>query len=338
MGDGPFHEPRSSLHDLRGPHHEPIRLGYACINTALREDDIFSSRGIILKNANLKGRKELERLVTANIQDTLTILRWNEDHGVRNFRLSSVVFPHYTNPDLEFRYHMDFADRDLKALGDFARCNHHRITTHPDHFSYQIASPSPIVAEHAVADLAMHDDMLSRIGLGDDSIMTVHGGGVYGDRKATLERWEREFLRLPDGIRRRIVIENDEWNWSVDDLLPLCEKLRIPLVFDWFHNTVSSHRAEVTDDLLRRILATWGQRRPLMHYSEQDPKGRRGAHSQLVESLPGELLSIPQRFRVEIDVDLEVKLKEQAVLKMYRKYFDETKVNGRLVWMPRVVA
>lgn len=313
---------------------EPIRLGYACVNTALREDDVFSSRGIILKNANLKGEKELHRLVLNNIEDTKTILKWNEDHGIRNFRLSSVVFPHYTNPDLEFRYNMKFAEKSLRELGDFARANHHRITTHPDHFSYMIASPSPKVREHAVADLHMHDEMLKRIGLGDESIMTIHGGGRYGDKAATLTRWERAFLELPDDIRKRLVIENDEWNWGVMDLLPTCEKLGIPLVLDWFHNSVSADRVEIDDALLGRILDTWRRRgiRPLMHYSEQAEGKRVGGHSDLVENLPRMLLDIPAKHKIFVDVDLECKLKEQAVIRMYEKYFDATRDGQRLVW------
>jgi UV DNA damage endonuclease len=288
----------------------------------------------MLKNANLKGRVELEKIVLANLQDTLTILRWNEDHGIRNFRISSVVFPHYTNPALEYRYNMDFAQRELRALGDYARKYNHRLSTHPDHYSYMIASPVPRVVEQAVADLHMHSEMLSKIGLGDDSVMTIHGPSPYGDKRLSWARWEDQFRRLPDSLRNRIVLENDEWHNGVNDILPVCERLGIPMVFDWFHNSVSSSRVEVDDALLVRILDTWRRRsiRPLMHYSEQEPGGRKGHHSFGLAEVPQMLLTIPSRFGVNIDVDFETKSKEASVLDMYKKYFDETRVDGRLFW------
>lgn len=313
---------------------EPLRLGYACLNTALREDDIFSSRGIILKNANSKGVDELRRLVLLNIADTKTILHWNEEHGIRSFRLTSVLLAHYTQPNLDFKWDMEFASDSLKELGDLARKYSMRITTHPDHFSYQISSLKPEVVDHAVADLKMHDEILTCMGMDEQSVMTVHGPAPLGDKDAALKRWEAAYEQLPDGVKKRLVLENDEWSWGVMALLPVCERHNIPFVLDWFHNSVSRERVEITDELLTRVLATWTRRgiRPLMHYSEQDPDNRVGSHSKMVESLPADLLAIPEKFGVSVDVDIEAKNKEQAVLAMYRKYFDDTRVGSRLVW------
>jgi len=316
---------------------EPIRLGYACLNTALREDDIFSSRGIILKNANLKGVGELHRLVLANIEDTATILKWNESNGIRNFRLTSGLLPHYTNPRLEYRYTMDFAEKPLADLGAYARRHGHRLTTHPDHFSYMIASPMPTICEHSVNDLKMHDELLTRIGCGPDGTLCIHLGGTYGDKASTLERWVTAYRNLPAGVQQRIVLENDEWNWGVNDVLPLCERMHIPFVLDWFHNSVSGDRVNLDDKTLDRVLKTWQRAgvRPLMHYSEQSPGKRKGSHSDLVESLPADLLSIPRKFGVGVDVDLECKLKEQSVIRMYEKYFDRTTADNRVIWRLR---
>ena len=36
------------------------------------------------------------------------------------------------------------------------------------------------------------------------------GGGMYGDKSATLERIKQSILNLPQNIRNRLVLENDE--------------------------------------------------------------------------------------------------------------------------------
>lgn len=208
--------------------HESLRLGYACINTVLREDDIFSSRGIRLENVTKKGVEELQRLSLENIEDTKTIVRWNELNGIRSFRLTSVLLPHFTNPRTGLHMTMDFAKPKLRELGDLARQFGHRITMHPDHFSYTIVSKNPEVVRHAIADLNMHAEILDAMGMGPDSVMCIHGPGTQDDRDRVLEEWGQAVKALPETTRRRLVLENTEHNYDVLTVLKTCEKNDIP--------------------------------------------------------------------------------------------------------------
>lgn len=86
-------------------------------------------------------------------------------------------------------------------------------------------------------------------------------GGTYGDKKAAIARFEENFVKMPENIRNRIVLENDEVSYNVEDLLPVCKKLSIPLVLDWHH-----------DRYMDSILATLsycivGCAHPLIHHS-----------------------------------------------------------------------
>lgn len=66
-----------------------------------------------------------------------------------------------------------------------------------------------------------------------DAVCIVHGGGVYGDKGATLERIKANIRELPAGVRRRLVLENDELCYTAEDLLPICEELDVPPRF-WY--------------------------------------------------------------------------------------------------------
>lgn len=69
------------------------------------------------------------------------------------------------------------------------------------------------------------------MGMGNESVMIIHGGGVFGDKPAALERFRENYKTLlPDNVKGRLVLENDEICYNVDDLLPICEELNIPLV------------------------------------------------------------------------------------------------------------
>lgn len=71
--------------------------------------------------------------------------------------------------------------------------------------------------------------MLDRMGLDQDSVMIIHMGGVYGDKESTLERFKTNFRRLKENVAARVVLENDEICYNVDDLFPVCEELDIPM-------------------------------------------------------------------------------------------------------------
>jgi UV DNA damage endonuclease len=53
---------------------------------------------------------------------------------------------------------------------------------------------------------------------------------MYGDKEATLERFKENYVKLSDRVKKRLVLENDDMCWSVEDLLPMCQELGIPMV------------------------------------------------------------------------------------------------------------
>lgn len=144
----------------------------------------------------------------------------------------------------------------------------HRITTHPGQFT-QLGSPNPNVIAASIRELAYHDEMLSGLHLGKhtikirsrapsgevisvseeetdadaDAVCIVHGGGVYGDKAATIERIKATIEELPTGARKRLVLENDELCYTAEDLLPICETLDVPLVFgtSWWPSSPVVH-------------------------------------------------------------------------------------------------
>ena len=71
--------------------------------------------------------------------------------------------------------------------------------------------------------------------MGEDSVMVIHGGGIYGDKEKTIERWCDNYNKLPTHIKKRLVLENCERNFSIEDCLKVSEKVNIPVVFDTHH-------------------------------------------------------------------------------------------------------
>lgn len=295
-----------------------IRLGLCCINTELRKRKIYNSRTLIRKNYTLD---KVQKLALDNIRDISKLCQWNYEHEIYVFRLSSDIFPHYTD-EVTGGYSMDFALESLKEAGEAAKRYHQRINMHPGQYN-QVGAKDEEVFSHTIADLKMHADILDAMGVDEDGIICVHGGGTYGDKRKTIERWIGNFSRLPENVRRRLCIENCERQYSVLDCLEISEACNIPVIFDSHHfecyNSLSREQIKI-HEVLPRILDSWRDRRPLFHIAEQRPGARLGAHSDFIETIPDYLMEIPEKFGRGLDLEVEAKMKEQAILRLYGRY------------------
>ena len=268
----------------------------------------------------------MESLGIANAKDIVKMLRWNDKYGIKFLRLSSEMFPFASHQ--EYGYNLaPFVSKELAEAGKIAAELGHRLTTHPGQYT-QLGSPRKQVIDNAVRDLDYHAELLSLLKLPPqqdrDAVMILHLGGVFGDKAATLDRFRENYKKLPQGVKDRLVLENDDVSWSVHDLLPLCEELNIPMVLDFHHNNIIFDADQIREgtkdivDLFPRILATWKRKNitPKMHYSEPTPSAitgrQRRKHNPRVATLP----PCPP----DMDLMIEAKDKEQAVFELMRTF------------------
>jgi UV DNA damage endonuclease len=250
----------------------------------------------------------------------MTLIEWNHQNNIHCFRISSDLFPHFTDNSTE-PYTIDFARDQLQQIGQLAKKYDQHLLMHPSQFN-QIGSPTPSVYQNTVADLSHHAQILDMMGMDEDSVIIVHGGGVYGNKTETMRRWTQQHAQLPDSVKRRLVIENCEKNYSIEDCLVLSQMCTPapPCVFDFHHYQCWRLPQRPIEDLMPHILKTWSQtqrRHVVMHVSDQDPSKRCGAHADYVAKIPEILFKLPD---VAIDLEIEAKMKEQAILRLYSMY------------------
>jgi len=191
-----------------------------------------------------------------------------------------------------------------------------------------LGSPRKSVIDNALRDLDYHAELLSLLKMPPqqdrDAVMILHLGGVFGDKVATLDRFRDNYAKLPQGVKNRLVLENDDVSWSVHELLPLCEELNIPMVLDFHHHNIIFDLDQIREgtegivNLFPRILATWKRKKitPKMHYSEPTPAAitgrQRRKHNPRVATLP----PCPP----DMDLMIEAKDKEQAVFELMKTF------------------
>lgn len=294
-----------------------FRFGYACICTELQKQGIFTSRTLRLSTLEKKGIDYAKDLAIKNLQDLLVILKYNVKNNIYFMRISSQIFPFVTHP--LYHYSLDFCDELLKQIGDFANVNKIRLTMHQCHFNV-LSSIKENVVINTINDLQHHSDILDRMGIDKNGVIIIHGGSKTEGKVNSLIRLENNINKLNKTTRDRLSLENCEISYTVEDLLPTCEKLQIPLTIDFHHDDLnpSSQPVEFYFD---RVFKIWENRciKPKVHVSNSCPGilktdniTKRRKHSDLIQFLHEPLLKI----NIELDVMLECKLKEQAIYKL----------------------
>ncbi|KAH7399157.1 UV-endonuclease UvdE-domain-containing protein [Phaeosphaeria sp. MPI-PUGE-AT-0046c] len=273
-----------------------------------------------------RGMRYVEQLGLANARDVTKMVRWNDKYGIKFMRLSSEMFPFASHE--EYGYKLEpFAADTLRDVGKVIAELGHRVTTHPGQFT-QLGSPRKTVIDNAIRDLEFHDELLSLLKLppqqNRDAVMILHLGGAFGDKPAAIARFKENYARLPQSVKNRLVLENDDVVWSVHELLPLCQELNIPMVLDFHHHNIIFDATQIREgtkdimDLYPAILETWSKKgiTPKMHYSESRPEAvtrtKRRKHSPRVMTLP----PCPDT----MDLMIEAKDKEQAVFELMRTF------------------
>jgi UV DNA damage endonuclease len=263
------------------------------------------------------------------------ILAYLDEQDIRMYRMTASLAPYATHPDHE-RFHGQVAEceGELAALGARARGLGVRLSTHPGQYVVLNSERDDVVAA-AVRDLDLQAEILDAMGLGPEAVIVLHVGGAAGGLAAGADRFEAGFARLGSAARDRLVIENDDRTYPLPAVLALAGRIGRPVVWDILHHHCNDPDGIPDREALELALATWRDGvRPKMHFSsprtnvEQRTRkvGRRverslafpqlRAHADLVDPIAFEAFLTRTAAGLDVDVMLEAKAKDLALLRL----------------------
>ncbi len=196
------------------------------------------------------------------------IFTYLEKSKIRMYRMSSDVAPYVTHPDLpKFHRQVEESQCELAELGRRANQIGLRLSFHPSQYIVMNA-PDETLRRQSVKDLATQTEILDRMNLGPEAVLVIHVGGAYDDKSAAADRWVASYQALPEPVRRRLVLENDDVRFSAADVLCIHARTGVPLVFDMQHHQCLNPRRLPWRATLEQFLRTWPAGvRPKVHYS-----------------------------------------------------------------------
>jgi UV DNA damage endonuclease len=267
------------------------------------------------------GKYSRERILETyrnNVEEHLRIIPKLVENSIKSFRLTSGLFP-------LFDFCGDIARTDptvldkLSKLGQEFRKHGIRVTCHPGQFCV-ISSDSDKTVENSIKELEYHAWIFDAMGLDNNPYYAIN---IHGGKRGRSERLIEVYKSLPENVKNRLTLENDEKCYNVKELMRIHDMVSVPIVFDSHHYNFGNDDLSFEDSYMA-TLGTWGAIKPLQHLSnteigmETAPFNKKRAHSAFIHNIPS--LQLQGMQEDTIDVDIEAKMKNIALLKIRKDF------------------
>ncbi|MBD3304470.1 UV DNA damage repair endonuclease UvsE [Candidatus Woesearchaeota archaeon] len=284
-----------------------MRLGYPCINRSI---GCTANSTFRLKSYS---RERFLSTVQNNLDCLQEILEWNAEKGFYFFRIGSPLVPFASHPVCKIDWVKHFR-KDFAKIGNYIKKNKMRISMHPDQFVV-LNTRDERILQNSIKETEYHCKVLDAMGLDSTAKVQLHIGGVYGEKEKSLQRFIERYKKLPAIIKKRLVIENDHYMYSLKDCLEVHKQTKVPVLFDTFHHECYNNGETVKQGLVK-AKNTWKKKDGilLVDYSSQKKGARKGTHSEHI-SIQKFKKFITGTKKLNFDIMLEIKDKEKSALK-----------------------
>jgi len=289
-------------------------------NGTVYTENIIDEKSLQL-GAYKAGKYSEQRIVDTyhnNVDEHIRFFPKLIENNIKSFRISSSLFPLY-----EFAGELARNDQKLinklAYLGGLFFKHGIRVTTHPGQFTI-INSNTDRIIHNSIRELAYHAWIFDTMGFDQTPYYAIN---IHGGKRGNMEKLIEVTQTLPSNIKNRLTFENDERCFNVKQLLEVYEKTGVPVVLDSHHHSFGANDLSFIDAFYE-TLKTWRKIKPLQHLSNTEPSKMNGSfsdrrsHSNYIHYVPDiQLAAIKDNL---IDVDIEAKMKNLALIKMRQDY------------------
>lgn len=243
------------------------------------------------------------------------MIDYNVQNDIRLFRISSDMIPFASHSVNAIPWWDDYKDL-LDRIGSKLKQVGVRVSMHPGQYTV-LNSKDETVVKNAIKELEYHTRFLDGLGIDQSGKLILHIGGVYGDKEQAMRQFVKNYIRLPDSVKRRLVIENDDKNYNIQEVLEISAATGAPVVFDNLHHQVNPPQVLKSEiEWIQDCKETWSGKdgNQKIHYSQQKEGAPAGAHSDTIDSKV--FLEFYKQLPDQgIDIMLEVKDKNLSAVK-----------------------
>jgi UV DNA damage endonuclease len=283
-------------------------LGLVCITHSEDVRYKTTTRKHLLSLDEAAQVEKLRWIYTENIARLRKAVEFCLTSDINLYRMTSALFP-FSDEAMGVEILEEFAD-ELAEIGMDALNRKLRLVLHPDQFVV-LSSDSDTVIENSVKILKMHAKTMDLLKQprSEWAATNIHGG-----KSGRIDKLVASIEKLPDEIRSRLTFENDEYAYSSAEILEVCRRADVAMVFDAHHHVVRENLEDYNDqsvaDAFWAARETWkNPENQMVHISNGRTQFGDRAHSDLI-------VTMPEVFRFAPWIEVEAKHKELAIAKL----------------------
>lgn len=217
-----------------------MSIGYPCITVGVE-----GTKQKTCRKSNATG-DHLAALIKYNLDALKNIIEFNGKHNIHLFRISWDIIPFASDKEVNtLDWSNQFAEQ-FKEIGKLIKKYEIRVSMHPGQYTV-LNSPDEGVVKRAIADLEYHALFLDSLGVDASSKLILHVGGVYGEKERAMDRFVEVYKTLNDRIKDRLVVENDDRSYTIEEVLSISERTGAPAVYDNLHNAINTSDPDKSD-------------------------------------------------------------------------------------------
>jgi UV DNA damage endonuclease len=290
------------------PNQKP-ELGLVCMtsNNMIRFRELTRTR---LLRLSIQEQKDVLRgLYEHNLIQLGNAVSFCKKNNIRLYRIYSNTFP-FADSDLGSE-ELDKLSAELKTIGQAAIKQGLRLVSHPYQFVV-LNSDREEVIENSIRMLQMHAKIFDLLVQPRSpwAACNIHPGKAGRE-----ERLLESLAQLPDNIKSRLTLENDEYSYSAESTYRICMAAQIPMVFDAHHHVINqlcpSYNDPTVEEMCAKARETWkpNESWQLVHISNGCDSIHDRRHHDFIDQIPDCFMNVTW-------IEVEAKKKELAIEKL----------------------
>ena len=288
------------------------KLGLVCITSTDHVRYRTITRTRLRSFAPEQQAATLGELYADNVRRLSTAIDYCAKRNIGLYRLTSDLFPQ-SEEEPGFSLAGALAD-ELGVIGRRAIERGIRMVMHPDQFVV-LSSESSAVVDNSVNVLRRHARVLDLLAQPRSAWAAIE---IHGGKGGRSDELVAAISRLPDEVRTRIALENDEYAYSAADILDVCGRAGVPMVFDAHHHVIHEGLDSYDDPSVTTMTfaarATWlDPSWQLVHISNGRDSFADARHADYVDVMPSAFRTVPW-------IEVEAKMKERAIARLRRRW------------------
>lgn len=257
--------------------------------------------------------EEIGNTILSNLRDFRTLIKYNVKNGMYLHKMNGDIVPMASHPFNLYSWKTK-QKHIFESIGNWISGERARLMVFPS-LQVRLGQEEDSDTLNDLAYLRYYVELLDLMKL-DTSNKVIITIGKYDDQRYGVERFIRNFYRLPTNVKARLVLTNEPDGHDVEEISNVCEVVGIPFMMSYYAEHNSQDLSQFLNKGFFDMKASWRDYdgSPVLHIVEK-PVDTEGEFYKLLTF--EKMLGLDRRiYKHNLSIIYDSSFKDIAAIKM----------------------